>query len=668
MAEHKHTIIEHAEILYSMGQCNQAVEILSQAIGIRSVGHEAHVKLAELLVDSERYEDALKVLQEAGGDPANTDFIYLSGICYEALGDAPSAKKSADKLLELDNQNAYGFVINGRIAARSGDSILAERFFRDAYCRNPCCGLAYLGIGYLGRAAGNYATSLDWFEKAFQCCPFSREITLAFHETLLAFNSLQRAEEAFRHSLACRSLNRRVQYLLIDVLLRQGKYGEAMAEIESAMADFGIDSDILAAALNVRQRTEAIGFAERPRTSGTVSLCMIVRNEEKHLARCLRSVKPVVDEIIIVDTGSTDRTKEIGVVFGAHVVDFPWVDDFSKARNFSLSQASCDWILVLDADETLSARDHEKFRKLINSVQTVPAAFCMRTRNYTRHVNAVDWQPNTGEYPEEEGPGWIPSDKVRLFTNDSRIRFCHPVHELVEPALRNLNIAVGTCDIPVHHYGKLQERKTHEKTRDYSNLGRKKVKQTHRNPVALREFAIQSSHLGRHAEALNLWKEFLKLQPRSAEALLNIGAACWNLARYAEAANFAQKALRLDPTLKEAKFNRAIAVLLAGRAEETKSILQEVVAKHPKYPAAQFLLCVAHACLEEQSQLESALNSLASLAMGEYIGESFLDIAKRFLSASLADYARRTLKTASRLGFVNPEIVSLLESCRSAAA
>ena len=95
--------------------------------------------------------------------------------------------------------------------------------------------------------------------------------------------------------------------------------------------------------------------------------------------------------------------------------------------------------------------------RLIHSVQTGPAAFCIRTRNYTRHVNAVGFQPNTGEYPEEEGPGWIPSDKVRLFTNDARIRFAHPVHELVEPALRKLNIAIGTCDIPVHHYGKLQE-------------------------------------------------------------------------------------------------------------------------------------------------------------------------------------------------------------------
>jgi tetratricopeptide (TPR) repeat protein len=668
MSKHELTIIERAEILYSMGQCDQAVNMLTQAIEANSVGHEAHAKLAELLIDSERYGDALQVLHKAECDPVDIDCIYLSGICHEALGDVPSAQKSADKLLEVDDQNAYGFVIKGRIAARSGDAILAETCFQDALCRNPRCGEAYLGLGFLGREAGNHATSLDWFEKAFQSCPFSRAITLAFHEAFLALNSLQRAEEAFRQALLCQSLNRRVRFLLIDVLLRQGKFGKAMPEIESAMVDFGIDSGILAGALNIRQRIGALRCAGSAGTRGTVSLCMIVKNEEKHLARCLHSVKPVVDEIVIVDTGSTDRTKDIGVAFGAHVADFPWVDDFSKARNFALSQASGDWILSLDADEIISARDHDKFRNIIDSAQTGPAAFCIRTRNYTRHVNAVGWQPNTGEYPEEEGPGWIPSDKVRLFTNDARIRFSHPVHELVEPALRKLKIAVSTCDIPVHHYGKLQEGQTHEKTRVYSNLSRKKLKKTHRDSVALRELAIQSSQLGRHEEALNLWKELLKRQPQSAEAHLNIGTACWNLAHYAEAADFADKALRLDPTLKEARFNRAIALLLVGKAEETKSILQEVVAQHPEYPAAHFLLCVAHACLEEQSEIESALDTLIPLAMEEYIGESFLDIARRFLSASLADYARLTLEAALRLGYVNSEIVSLLESCRSAAA
>jgi tetratricopeptide (TPR) repeat protein len=655
MTQSADSLISRADLLYAKGRCDEAVQLLTDSLARSPSQADIVTRLAEFLIDSGWHARALEFLKNTNAAANNARALLLRGLCHEALGNFSDI---AAHLLAQVRHCANALALKARIAAGANATDTSERLFHEAVTCDPDCGMAWHGLACLRRQQGDPQAYHASVRKAFLVLPESREIAIAFHDSGLSSGSLEDTEAAFREVLARRPMDRRLRFFLIDILLRRSKFAEAMAEIESVLVDFGVDEGILAAALNLRARFGPLSISANPKPGGSVSLCMIVKNEEKHLARCLHSVKPIVDEIVMVDTGSTDCTKEIGVAFGAHVVDFPWVDDFSKARNFALSQASGDWILVLDADEILSARDHENFRKLINSVQTGPAAFCIRTRNYTRHVNAVGWQPNTGEYPEEEGPGWIPSDKVRLFTNDARIRFSHAVHELVEPALRNLNIAVSTCDIPVHHYGKLQEGKTHEKTRAYSNLSRKKLKKTNRDSVAVRELAIQSSQLGRHEE----------LQPQSAEAHLNIGTAYWNLARYAEAADFADKAVRLDPTLKEARFNRAIALLLAGRAEETKSILQEVVAQHPEYPAAQFLLCVAHACLEEQSQIGNALNTLIPLAMGEYIGESFLDIARRFLSASRADYARLTLEAALRLGYVNSETVSLLESCRSAAA
>ena len=96
----------------------------------------------------------------------------------------------------------------------------------------------------------------------------------------------------------------------------------------------------------------------------TISLCMIVKNEEKILARCLDSVAMLADEIIIVDTGSTDATKEIAGRYTEHVYDFQWIDDFSAARNFAFSKASMEYIYSADADEVLSAENREKFRLL----------------------------------------------------------------------------------------------------------------------------------------------------------------------------------------------------------------------------------------------------------------------------------------------------------------
>lgn len=96
----------------------------------------------------------------------------------------------------------------------------------------------------------------------------------------------------------------------------------------------------------------------------TVSLCMIVKNEERVLRRCLDSISDLMDEIIIVDTGSDDRTKEIAAEYTDKIYDFKWTGDFSEARNFSFSKAECDYIYTADADEVINRENREKFRIL----------------------------------------------------------------------------------------------------------------------------------------------------------------------------------------------------------------------------------------------------------------------------------------------------------------
>ena len=92
----------------------------------------------------------------------------------------------------------------------------------------------------------------------------------------------------------------------------------------------------------------------------TISLCMIVRNEEAVLARCLESVKDIVDEIIIVDTGSTDKTKQIASLYTDKIFDFIWIDHFSAARNYSFSKAVMDYCMWMDADDVLPENEKQK--------------------------------------------------------------------------------------------------------------------------------------------------------------------------------------------------------------------------------------------------------------------------------------------------------------------
>ncbi len=96
----------------------------------------------------------------------------------------------------------------------------------------------------------------------------------------------------------------------------------------------------------------------------TISLCMIVKNEERILARCLDSLKGLMDEIIIVDTGSTDKTKEIAAAYTDQIYDFAWTGDFSEARNFAFSKAKMEYIYSADADEVLDAENREAFSRM----------------------------------------------------------------------------------------------------------------------------------------------------------------------------------------------------------------------------------------------------------------------------------------------------------------
>ena len=99
----------------------------------------------------------------------------------------------------------------------------------------------------------------------------------------------------------------------------------------------------------------------------TVSLCLIARDEEATIGMAIKSILALVDEVIVADTGSTDNTRIIAEGYGAKVIDVPWEDDFSAARNAALDQATCDWILVLDADEFLQPVRPIEFQRLLQN-------------------------------------------------------------------------------------------------------------------------------------------------------------------------------------------------------------------------------------------------------------------------------------------------------------
>lgn len=161
----------------------------------------------------------------------------------------------------------------------------------------------------------------------------------------------------------------------------------------------------------------------------TISLCMIVKNEEMHIARCLDSIAGLVEEIIIVDTGSTDRTVEIVSDYTSKVYSYPWTDDFSDARNYSFSKASMDYCMWLDADDILQETEKDKFLQLKQSLSS--------------DTDIVMMKYNTAF--DEAGMPSFSYFRERWIRNSSKYRWIGAVHEVIPPNGKVLYSDIAIC-------------------------------------------------------------------------------------------------------------------------------------------------------------------------------------------------------------------------------
>jgi tetratricopeptide (TPR) repeat protein len=222
---------------------------------------------------------------------------------------------------------------------------------------------------------------------------------------------------------------------------------------------------------------------------------MIVKNEEKFLPRCLESVKDYVDEIIIVDTGSTDSTVEIAKRYNAKIYHHPWENSFSKARNYSLKYATCEWILILDADEEVDKKDAHKLRKVVKG----PVG-CETTHRanviYLPVINKPVGGKNTSVSISE-----------RLFKNHLGFRYEGIVHNALKysgPAKK--------ANIKIYHYGYNQgDEQQEKKFIRTTTLLREQIKDDPENPIPRHYLAISYLDRQKNDECIHEALEAIRL-------------------------------------------------------------------------------------------------------------------------------------------------------------
>ncbi|HSQ41736.1 MAG TPA: glycosyltransferase [Fibrobacteraceae bacterium] len=253
---------------------------------------------------------------------------------------------------------------------------------------------------------------------------------------------------------------------------------------------------------SARQRmSQAFGDASESAHPVQLSVVLIVKNEEDHLGACLESIRGLWDDLVVVDTGSTDRTIEIAHAAGARVVEFSWIGDFSAARNRSLEEARGQWILWLDADDIVLPVDRTRIYNLVSAPNADKAYGFLIKNSQDRGLT---------------GPVF---NQIRLFPNHPSIRFQGRVHEQVMPSLQTLGMPVEFLDVRIIHTGYTDPETVRQKQRRNLELMKTEIELSPQSINAMKYFALGNAYLdlGDYEEAAQQYRASMAQAERLGE-------------------------------------------------------------------------------------------------------------------------------------------------------
>jgi tetratricopeptide (TPR) repeat protein len=338
----------------------------------------------------------------------------------------------------------------------------------------------------------------------------------------------------------------------------------------------------------------------------TIELSMIIRNGGATLARCLRSARPLVDRIVIGDTGSTDNTRAIADSFGAEVVSIPWQDDFAAARNRVLAMARCEWVLVLDADEMLDPVEASSLLPGLLRDESVHAYTLNRLDYVDRlHVNrlASAVEPNSGDLPEARTyPGYVRSVHTRLFRRNPQVQFRERVHEQITDSIDRLGLVRTSAPLTIHHFGTVESTAAvkEAKINLYHRLGLEKIAAEPNNFEAQLQLGIaELFQMNRPGDALPFLRRASALRPKDGRGPLYAGICLLRLSRIAEARQSLLQAFTLgedSPALHDALGDT---LLCTGEHRHALTAYQRAYLASNRSPLAEAKIGVAEAHLKD---------------------------------------------------------------------
>lgn len=564
----------HEQIVHSIKKIG--LKINKSAIVIKHFGY--NLNKTELTRKQVRN---LKILNRLLDKNPNDSYCLINRAkTYYALEDYDNAEKDINILIQLvPDSNLekvsvynYGALISNKLNDKKhalSRAINSTKILKEQFLGNFIAAEILFENNLYDKAIKYYINSINFSNRESNKIVGDIMVNNSeiYYKTGVAYiktGKLNMAEEHFRKGIESKKNDLKCLTGLANVLFKQKKYDSAYQIL--------IDTHRLYP--SVQQIKEFIDkvqpFTNFKDTKPVISLSMIVKNEEKFLEGALKSVEDIADEIIIVDTGSTDKTKEIAGKYTDKIYDFEWIDDFSAARNEGLKHCTGDWILYMDADERLKIGNKESFFSLLKSLDEEIGALVVTIESDHSKMDGSS-EKHRGGYP-------------RIFRNFGypNIQFKGRVHEQIANSILDLNKSFINTNIIIEHLGYNRDyNEMDKKIRRNYNLLLQHVKEEPLNSYAWYQLGQTLARMKLNSQAEDAVKFAINLGDLSdsvlASAYATLSQMTGNRKEFSESLKYAELSLEKAPEQIYSLNLKAYSLLYLGRFDEAEKIFNDVL-------------------------------------------------------------------------------------------
>lgn len=343
------------------------------------------------------------------------------------------------------------------------------------------------------------------------------------------------------------------------------------------------------------------------------SLCAIYKNEEKNLGKFIHDHHDLVEEMVLVDTGSTDRSNAIVEEHGLKRHFFEWTHHFSEARNYSLTLATQPWIIVLDMDEQVLPADFARLRALME--EKGKDAYSLKQINFTDSFDDMLWKSITHLPAQFHGlaRGYIESPLIRVFRNFKGVQFHGAIHELVGESIHQHELSSCITDIPIYHLGWTGVSRTDEekqrKQKTYKELIAREWEKDRSPKMAF----YYLSTLEDAEERLSLGFRLTREYPQVKQFWEVLARTAAGLKQWPRALSYAEKGLMFHPNHTPLLALQAKCLNETAHPQEALAIITPLLAQDPQHPLYWFEKLRSLLLLKRKAEAELLLYQLPPL-------------------------------------------------------